>query len=932
MHLKALTILFSALLCGFSLAATNIEVSGMVKDSETNLPLQGVLVTLDSTAASTLTDANGEFVFFNVSQGEHTFSFRLEDYVYQSLKTTIGSTNNPSIKIGIITLFKEQREGGILNKEDFIPTINLEDEDFASDNESQNISGILTASRDIFVSTAAFTFGPARFRIRGYDSENTFVYINGVPFNELENGRVFWSAWGGLNDVFRNRESEIGLNPTPYAFGGVGGSTAIDTRASSQRKQIRLTQSFSNRSYRLRTMATYSTGMLENGWAFSFSGSHRYAGEGYAPGTFYDSWSYFASIDRKIGDKHLLNLNIFGSPTKRGRNGASVQELYDIAGTNYYNPYWGFQNGEVRNSRISDVDQPVAILRHDWTISESATLTTAVSYQAGKNASSALDWFNAADPRPDYYRYLPAFYRANGEFEAAAAREEALRNNVNERQINWDAFYEANQFSQLDDKYEVLLDGREVEGRWAQYMIENRHFDTEEFNFYSNYQHAVNERLSINAGLSYRGQTQHVYKEVADLLGADYSVDVDRFLLRDSLNTNLNVVQSDLDNPNRIIREGDKFGYNYEIDIREANLWGQVELALRKFDLFFAANISSTQFWRTGNYRNGAFPDESLGESEKQSFTNYGLKGGVTYKLDGRNYLYANAIYQTRAPFTRNAYVSPRTRDQLAPNLQSETITSGEAGYLLRSPMLKARASAYYTQFSGRNRNYRFFIDNLGFGTIVWSDVDQVHYGTELAVEAKVTSSFSVSAVAAIGEYLFNDRAKVYRYEDFRADSDVVFSQDGDDLFLDGLPYANGPQKAYTLGLSLRPKGYWFANLSFNYFDDVYIASYPLNRWAETTVGLDPQSEEYDRIINPISPEGQFTMDFFGGKSFKFDETFLYLNLGVNNLLDNQDFITGGFEQSRFDFEVREGEETVFQPRFYYLFGRNYFVNISLRF
>lgn len=931
MHLKTTFIFLSTFLFATLLSASSVEVTGIVRDGETQLPLEGVAVTLDSTTATTLTNSKGEFVFYNVGEGEHTFSFNMDGYVYQSLRT--GITGEESISLGIIELISVQRETGILNKEDFIPTISLADEDLAADNENQNISGILSASRDVFVSAAAFTFGPARFRIRGYDSENTYVYINGIPFNELENGRVFWSAWGGLNDVTRNRETEIGLSPTRFSYGGVGGSTALDTRASSQREQIRLTQSFSNRSYNLRTMLTWSTGMLENGWAFSLSGSHRYAGEGYAPGTFYDSWSYFLSVDKKLGENHLLNLNVFGAPTKRGRNGAGVPQLYDLARTNYYNPYWGYQNGEKRNSRISDVHQPVGILRHDWTISPSASLTTAVSYQAGHNASSAIDWFDAPDPRPDYYRYLPNYYELNGETAAAAAREELLRNNENERQLNWDALYEANHFSQLDEKYDFLLDGQEVEGKWSQYILEDRRYDTKEFNFYSNYQQSITDQLTISGGLSYRSQTQHVFKVVKDLLGGDYTVDVDRFVLRDSLVENPNVAQNDLNNPNRIIREGDKFGYNYDMDIRETSFWAQSELSLKKFDLFLAANVSNTRFWRTGHYVNGRFPDESFGESEKQSFNNYGVKGGLTYKIDGRNYLFANASYSTRAPYTRNAYVSPRTRDQLAPDLTSEKIMSGEAGYLLRSPSLKARASAYYTQFSDRTQNYRFYIDNLGFGTIVWTGVDQLNYGAELAVEAKITSSFSISAVAALGDYRYNDEARVYRFEDVRANNEVVFGPDGDILYLDGLQVSNGPQNAYTLGLQLRPKGYWFAYLNFNYFDRVFIAPYPLNRWKETVVGLDPESPQYDNIINPYQPDGAYTVDFFGGKSFKFgDDLFLYLNVGVNNLLDNQDFITGGFEQFRFDFDVREGEDTNFQPRYYYLFGRNYFINVSLKF
>ncbi|HEX2616823.1 MAG TPA: hypothetical protein VHL57_04725, partial [Flavobacteriales bacterium] len=43
----------------------------------------------------------------------------------------------------------------------------------------QDVSGILQSSRDVFNATAGFTFGAARFRIRGFDGENTLISLNG---------------------------------------------------------------------------------------------------------------------------------------------------------------------------------------------------------------------------------------------------------------------------------------------------------------------------------------------------------------------------------------------------------------------------------------------------------------------------------------------------------------------------------------------------------------------------------------------------------------------------------------------------------------------------------------------------------------------------------------------------------------------------------
>ncbi|NBC08120.1 MAG: TonB-dependent receptor [Bacteroidetes bacterium] len=927
MQLKSI---FTTLLLLSALAAqAGIEVRGVVLDSETELPITGAVITIDDSRYTAVTDESGAFVFYDIPEGEHRFVFEAgESYTKQTLKTTVKDQGNGIFDLGTTRLSPTEREEGITNKEDFIPTITLSDGDLEQETDNQNISGVLAASRDVFVSAAAFTFGPARFRIRGYDSENTAVFINGVPFNELENGRAFWSALGGLNDVTRNRDAEIGLSPLRYGFGGIGGGSFIDMRASSQRKQIRITGSASNRGYNWRTMATLSTGMMDNGWAVSFSGSHRWAQEGYEPGSFYDAYAYFLAVDRKIGDNHLLNFTAFGAPSRRGRAGASTPEMYDLADNNYYNPYWGFQNGEKRNARISNIHQPVLMLRHDWEFNENATLTTTASYQFGRIGSTALNWFEAPDPRPDYYRNLPSFFRAIGQDEGADIIEENLRSDQAARQLNWDSFYETNRNSQLAQKYPQFVDeGRE--GRWSQYVLEDRRYDSQEFNFYSNYQHIISEQFTLTGGLAYQTQTIDNFKVIEDLLGGDYFVDIDPFAVRD-FPDDFELQQSDINNPNRIVTEGDRFGYSYDINVRRASGWLQGQFTLKRFDLFAAAEFSQTQFWRDGKYRTGRFPDNSFGESEKQTFNNYAVKGGSTYKIDGRNYLFANGAYITRAPFARNSFVSPRTRHQVVPGLESETIYSGEVGYLLRSPNVQARASLYYTQFENRTDIIRFYNDiQRAFGSLVLTEQDQRHQGAELAVEAKVTPSISLRGVAAIGDYTYNSTAEGALYGDDQQTFNLV--NDEFTVYSEGLKVPGRPQNAYTLGLNLRPPGYWFAYLNFNYFDRIFIDYNPISQTSEAVIGLDPDSDEFSSITNQIQADGQFTLDFFGGKSFKFGDTFLYLNVGVNNILDNQDFITGGFDQLRFDFDQRSGGESVFEPRFYYLYGRNFFLNVSLR-
>ncbi|HQW85241.1 MAG TPA: TonB-dependent receptor, partial [Ferruginibacter sp.] len=592
------------------------------------------------------------------------------------------------------------------NQDDNIPTISL-DESEEQDVSSQNISSQLGAGRDPFLNAATFKFGAVRFRIRGYDANEFNTYINGAPMENLDNGFTPYGQWGGLNDVLRNRESTLGLKSSTFAFGDLGGLTNFDTRASHQRKQTSINYAASNRNYSNRIMVTHSTGLNKKGWAFSFSGSRRWANEGYADGTYYNGWSFYAAVDKRFNDRHLLSFAAFATPTENGRQGASVKEMTDIANDVYYNPNWGYQNGKKRNASVAKSFQPIGILTHDWKISDKSSLLSSASVTFGNRSVTGLDWYNAADPRPDYYRYLPS-YQDDPVF-AEQIRQELL-SNVNKRQLNWDGLYQTNYGS-----YDVIhnangIAGNDVAGRRSHYIIEERIINTTKYNFNSTLNTSVTENIIFTAGITYQSQKNHYYKKVDDLLGGDFYVDINQFGERD-FPTNPDAGQNDLNNPNRIVKVGDKLGYNYDLSISKGSVWLQGVFKFRKIDIFVATEHSYTSFFRYGNVRTGLFPNDSYGKSSTYNFYNSGIKGGLTYKINGRNYVFANGSYGSRAPYFENAFIAPRTRDFVQDNLKSEEILSTEVGYVMNAPKLKIRLNGYYTQFKNQLDVLSFYND-----------------------------------------------------------------------------------------------------------------------------------------------------------------------------------------------------------------------------
>ena len=928
-------LLLALLSVGMVAAQSTATLTGYITDV-TSEPVVGAKVTvIDVDPKSATTDINGRFTITGLTGGVKQLQVALAQFYTLDMEIELAEGETKSL--GYIQLRRESKDD--LDTEELIPVFAADIEN-AEDLQNDNISGILSASRDVFVQTAAFTFGAARYRMRGYDSENTQMILNGVPMNELENGRLFWAQWGGLNDVFRNRTVTTGLNSSNFGFGGFGGLTTVDTRASTQRKQTRISYASGNRSYRNRLMATYNTGEMENGWAFSASASRRWADEGYIEGTFYDAYAYFFAVDRIINNSHTLNFTAFGSPQVRGGSFGSFQELYDLAGTNFYNPNWGFQAGEKRNARVADRHQPVFMLRHDWKVSNSSTLTTAVSYQTGRNGTTAIDWYNTRDPRPDFYRRLPSFIATQDPAQAAAVAE-AFRNDPSLLQIDWDRLYDVNR----NNFEEFSNDTESISGNRSLYILEERRFDSDEFNFYTNYNNVINEDVTISGGLSYQYYNGENFKVVNDLLGGDFYVDLNQFAERDNPN-NPSAAFNDVENPNRILREGDRFGYDFDSHIHQASLWGQAEFTSPTFDYFIAGEVSHTAFWREGNVRNGLFPDNSFGKSETQNFTNFAVKGGATYKINGRNYAYANASYRTRAPFFRNSYLSVRDRDQLTPNLRSETIMGGEIGFVHASPKLKARATAFLTRFENQNQNINFFSGEtfdeetaegadssfvVGFVNYTLKGIDKQHVGLEAAFEYQLTSIFSVEAAAAVGQYYFDSRPSVTITN---ANSAQALVEDRT-VFVKNFRVGGQPQQAYTVGANFNFPFFAGLYVNVNYFDDLFIDFNPNRRTEKAITTGDPDeliapgSEQWNAILNQEQVEGNFTVDVFARKSWKINDYFIYLNVGVSNLLNNTDFITGGFEQRRFDFESRDPNR--FPPRYFYSFGANYFASLAIR-
>jgi len=909
---KLSLILLVSILTSFSLIAQT-TAKGVIKVAGSGSPLSGVTITLLQQNISTQTNANGEFILSLLQSGDDELSVSREGYFTQIKLVNLKSEQVNDL--GVIELKADIQEEV---KQEIV--LQLSENELNSDESraSQNVSGSLSSKGDVYTAQTSFSFSPMRFRTRGYDQDFESTYINGVHFNGLERESFNYSSLGGLNDAMRNQEEVNGLEANSFSYGNLGSATNINTKASTYAIGTKASLAYTNRAYKLRGAVTHATGLMSNGWAFAASAVVRWADKGIVDGTFYNSAGYFLSAEKVLNKHHSFSLVTFGAPTQRAQQAAVTQETFDLVKSIYYNPYWGYQDGKVRNSRVVKSFDPTVILSHDFKINEKQRLRTGVAFHYSLYSNSALGFYNAPDPSPNYYRYLPSFQTDQSIKDQIT---EMWQTDSNVSQIDWAALYQANYRNNVVD----------ANGS-AKYVIERRHNNLMETTLNSTYVNQLSKELKLTAGIEGKTSKGMHYKTMDDLLGGKQWIDIDQFSERD-FPTNPNIIQNDIRNPNAVIRTGDIFGYNYDMNILHGSAFLQNEWVLPQLDIFYAGKVTYTQFSRFGYMENGratAINEISYGQGKTWYFIDPSLKAGATYKIDGRNRITVNAIAETRAPLASNSYISERIKDTRIPNLQSEKILSYDLGYSFTFPTIRGRISGFRTHILGSSEMLGYYDDEYRtFINHILTKSDKIYQGIEAGISAKLNTSFTLSIAGTFADYHYTNNALGIKSPENGAFADLQ-----DTVMTNGLKVSTGPQLAANITLDYFGPKMWFADITLNYFDNNYLDFAP-NRFTKLNM-----AKYNDAALLALGTQeklkGGFLLDASVGKLIYLKNRHsLNFNLSLSNILNNTKMITGGYQQARLpllDGAIDSSGLNRFPSKYYYAWGFNLFFNIGYKF
>ena len=981
--IKKLLFAIAALLCSMSLFAQSGEggVRGTVVNRAGRTPIADAALTFSlggERVADATSDAEGRFLVEGLQNGIYDMTVKAPGFLDAHVNVTVEGYIKDLIFVGMVM---EQ------------VVDDVDDSNFAEfdmdDSGFEDAPSILFGSNDPFTNIVSFGFSSIRFKNRGYTNESQDVYLSGIRMNDAITGYSPYSLWSGLNEAMRSKETTVGVEASDYGYGGYNGVTNIHAMPSTVRPGWRFSALTNSALYRLRLMASYASGELDNGWSYAFNVSARLGGNDWVKGVYYRSFAYYAGVEKKFDDMHRLSLVTFAAPGQRGAQNASTQEVYNLMGDNMYNSNWGYQNGKVRNARVRKTFEPVTILKYTFTPEDNTEVNASVLWRTGKNGYTALDWYDAPDPRPDYYRNLPSyFWMENEDYDRLNPTKHAWAETIwkdssgaytNYQHIDWDGLYNVNYAN---------------EGR-SKYVIEERRVDQNDINANLSFKYSAEKILTLTGGFTYRWNRTEYYKRLDDLLGGEYYVNIDQFAERDFASSPA-MVQNDLDyylqhGEAQVLRLGDKYGYDYYANVFDEDIWLNGALDFGSFKANIALKGGYTTFWRDGMVRKGLFPGvnddgsefvidgktltsyenvdgkmvpiTSKGKSASPEFLTYSAKLGLQYHFAGGHRIYANGGYFNDAPTFSQSFISPRTRNSLVPNLTTMKTASADVNYQYSSNGYNVRVTGFWTKIMDQTDMMSFYDDSQNsFTNFAMTGIDQRHMGIELGFKIPFfLNGLSMEGALSWGEYIYTSTPYMTQTIDNSAEvivdnqpvtywkshpifkkvmlnGEEVYDQDLNGYIVDREQkhyVPSTPQLAANLGFNYRTPSYWFFEIDAQYFANSYLDMNPLYRTDMAVNGPDgissPVEIEYMAAQEKFDPA--FLLNASIGKSWYIDRKYnLGFSLNLQNITNNRNVKTGGYEQTRLIDSATRTRYYRFDPKYFYMQGINYMLNLYFRF
>ncbi len=876
---KVFSFLFVIMLA--QLAYSQGTIKGIVVDKSNNEPLIGVSVYNPESGVGVSTSLDGSFSI-TLPKGKQNITVSYVGYTSQTLQVNSNSAEKLTIQlqseaiglndVTVTSSIAIRRKTPVALS--VMDPINIENKISVKE-----FPEILKSTPGVYATRQGGGFGDSRINLRGFESANIAVMINGVPVNDMEWGGVYWSNWAGLSDVTRSMQVQRGLGASKVAAPSLGGSINIVTRSTDAKKGGSVSYGIGNDGYSKIGFAV-STGLTENNWAITLLGS-KTVGNGYIQGTEFESYSYFVNVSKLINDNHQLSFTAFAAPqwhNQRNNSDRLTIEEWQKQPLKYkYNASYGFDmNGQRKVSSYNVYNKPQISLNHFWTIDEKSSLSTALYVSIGNgggysgqsyNSSDRAQWYGASNGAPNNT------YRAE------------------------DGTYDYGQIYELNKK-------SETGSMLAMSNSVNKHLW---YGALSTYNTKIGNNIDFYGGLDLRYYKGIHTNEIVDLYGGNFFID----------NTS-RPSKTSTDWKTDKLGVGDVVYRDYDGFVMSEGLFGQAEYNKDKLSAFVSLSVSNTSYWRYDRF----YYDAADARSETISFLGYSAKGGANYNLNDNHNVFANVGIISRAPFfSGGAFLQSTTSNITNPNAINEKAFSAELGYGFRSKFLSANLNVYRTNWLDKTLVRAINANSPESLVANMEGVNALHQGVELDFNAKPTKNLELTGMISLGDWYWQNNATGYLYnrqgQPVDANGVVVDMLSANhakvDVNLEGIKVGNSAQFTGALGANYQILKGFHLGLDANYFGKNY-ANFNIS---SVGTNLSPAT-----FAQPWMIPDALTCDFFASYNFKIGDYNATLIGNIDNIFDVE-YISDATDGSNHDWKT----STVF-----YGFGRTWSVSLKMKF
>ena len=709
-------------------------VSGKLIDRSNGKAVSFAHITQNDSKTGTVSDESG---IFSIGVNNIKGFLRFQAVGYK-MKTVLYKVKDQKEDLGKINLSPESytldeitiTAGLATQKESPVTISTIDSRNLRSRLGDQPISLSMLSIPGVYSVRNGGGSGDAEMSIRGFKQENVAILLNGIPYNGVENGLVYWSNWLGLNDAIAEMQIQKGPGMANAAINAVGGSVNVITEPANKEKGGSVGYQITDYGNR-KLFLILNSGKMDNNWSVSFMGSY-ISGTGYIDATYVNGWSYFLALGKQINTKNKVTISLLGSPNHHGQRTLKLSgEEYKYRG-HLYNKDWGSYNGQIKNASENFYHKPFLGINHYHTIDKNKKLANSIYVSYGTGGGKWSESFNYA---PSIFEY---------------------RNSSG--QIDWSSIYENN----LTHENQYMLANGDNVSDYSMNVMTNFLASHIQTGILSTYEQNFNDRLKLTTGVHYRYFNSFLREQITDLFGGQYYIEdygwaVDGVAGRQQIKTT-----------------GDIIKINNNSITHFVNAYAQLLFDSDKLNAYFSLNGNSNWYQRIDRYN-------YTGNTKSAVLLKPGFdtRAGISYQPEKEHTVYMNGAYLSKAPYYKFAFGN--YTNVPVQNLKNELIETIEMGYRFENPFIEVKINTYYTyrgNVSLLSNEYVQLEDNTQTRAMV-NGLNAIHKGIENEVKVKIGRNLSLGGFFSIGDFKWqnNVSAQLFNNSNVIVDTVNVFAK-----------------------------------------------------------------------------------------------------------------------------------------------------------